>query len=103
MKAIGRSKRFAEKWLSQHMLKGDQKKASEIAQRLADVKQYASHGMVIDSKEAAQMGLVVEDLGQDNELWQRLWRLHLAYEVQVMQAGFTKIFESRKVSLPFSA
>jgi hypothetical protein len=38
VKVMGRAKQSAEKWLSRHMLKGDQEKAKEIAEKLASVR-----------------------------------------------------------------
>lgn len=99
-KSKERSKQFAQKWLGKHMLKDKPEVAKEIAARLADVKQYQSHGMVIDRSEAQQMGLNVRYLDMEDNLWQMLWRLHLAYDVLCRNDGISKIFESRKISLP---
>lgn len=102
-KASQRSEQFAEKWLRKYMLKDvsdeDQDLPKAIAEKLGDVKQYSSHGMVIDRDEAKDLGLDVTALETDDPLWAKLWRLHLAFEVQCIQAGSSKIFESRKVSL----
>ena len=102
-KAIGRSEQFAEKWLRRGMLANNPEKASEIAKRLTDVEQYRSHGMVIDRDEAKSMGLNVVFLEDGEALWDKLWRLHLAYEVErYRQPSLSKIFETRRVSVPFS-
>jgi len=102
-KAIGRSEQFAEKWLRRTMLKAEPKKASAIAKRLTDVDQYRSHGMVIDRDEARAMGLAVTFLEDGEDLWDKLWRLHLAYEVErYRQPSLSKIFETRRVSVPFT-
>lgn len=101
-KAIERSKQFAEKWLSKYMVP-DKNKAAEIASQLSDVEKFRSHGMVIDCEEAAQMGLKVLKLQREDDLWKALWRLHLHYEAECRDYGRTKIFESRKVSLPLSS
>lgn len=94
-KAIRRSEQFAEKWLVRFMLRQDQERAAQIARRLTDVEQYRSHGMVIDWREAREMGLNVSFLETDDSLWRQLWSLFLAYQIE----NLVKIFETRKVSL----
>jgi ATP-dependent protease ClpP protease subunit len=99
-KAIERSKQFAEKWLCKHMLKDDHEAAASIAERLVNDKAYiSSHGTVIDAEEASKLGLRVLSLDPDNDLWQRLWRLYLEYDVECRTGTFVKAFESRKVSV----
>ena len=94
-KAIRRSEQFAEKWLKKFMLRDGPEQAAQIAKRLTDVDQYRSHGMVIDWREAQEMGLNVSFLETDDPLWRQLWSLFLAYHIE----NVTKIFETRKVSL----
>jgi hypothetical protein len=98
-KAIRRSEQFAEKWLTTSMLKEEPEKAKEIARRLTDVDQYRSHGMVIDWKEAREMGLRVSFRTSDDPLWRQLWSLYLAYHVECQQKNLSKIFETRRVSI----
>jgi hypothetical protein len=101
-KAIERSERFAEKWLGRHMCKGDLEKAKKIAKELSDTKKYLSHAVVIDAKEAKKMGLNIESLGPENNLWQSIWRLYCFYEVDMRNAGLVKIYESSTVSISVS-
>jgi hypothetical protein len=98
-KALQRAEGFAKKWLSKYMLKDDQDQAAKIAARLIDVQTYSSHGMVIDWQEAKNLGLNVTYLDTDDAIWQKLWRLYLAYEVGASAQGYSKIFEGRKISL----
>lgn len=98
-KELAHSRQFAEKWLKRHMLANEPDKASEIAGKLCDVKQYASHGMVIDHKEAADMGLNIHFMEPDVSLWQEFWRLHLHYKLAVQQNRAAKIFESNRVAV----
>ncbi len=98
-KSIARAKRFAVKWLRQSQCKDSQRKAIRIASQLSDPKKYLSHGAVIDHTEAVKLGLQVLYVSPEEELWQRLWRLHCRYEVDSQQEKFSKIFESREVSL----
>lgn len=81
------------------MLQGDFPKAEDIAKKLADVRQYSSHGIVIDHEEAIKLGLNILFYDTDDPLWQLFWRLHLAYEVASQQTRAAKTFETRKVSL----
>ena len=94
-KAVRRSEQFAEKWLMKFMLRDDHERAGRIAKRLTDVDQYRSHGMVIDWREAMEMGLRVTFSSSDDPLWRQLWSLFLAYQIE----NVTKIFETRRVSL----
>ena len=99
-KAIERSKRFAYKWLSKYMFKGDHKKAATISDKLNNVEKYIMHGVVIDSKEAKdEIGLNIEYLDPNNELWQAFWRIYCQYEVDIRKLGVNKIFESNRVYL----
>jgi hypothetical protein len=58
-KALQRSEQFAERFLKQHMLKGDPTKATAIARELNDVKKHLWHGAVNDAARAIDMGLKV--------------------------------------------
>lgn len=98
---MGRSQRFAEKWLAKHMLKDDPKTAKQLASELCNVKKWLSHGVVIDADEAARLGVKVVKLERDDELWKLIWYLHCCYGVLFRRTGVAKIFESTKVSLPF--
>lgn len=100
-KAIKRSEQFAEKWLKKFMLREDHERATDIAKRLTDVDQYRSHGMVIDSAEALEMGLAVEYFSDDNPIWRELWRLYLDYQLECQGSRCAKIFETRKISVQF--
>ena len=99
-KAIERSEQFAEKWLRKSQCKRAPKKAKRIAKALTDTERYLSHGTVIDHKEASSIGLRVEYLNSDDELWQRIWRLYCTYEIDIREEQVAKVFESEAVSLP---
>ncbi len=98
-KELRHSREFAEKWLKKYMLKNDANKAETIAEKPADVKQYSSHGIMIDHEEAVNLGLKIQYYESDDALWQLFWRLHLGYEVAVQQTRAAKVFETRKVSI----
>jgi ATP-dependent protease ClpP protease subunit len=101
-KAVERSKSFAKKWLQRYMCIGDEAKAERIAEELANVKKYLSHGYVIDYEEARKIGLTVEYLPPSDTLWQALWRLYCTYEIDIRSKQLVKIFESADVSLSLS-
>jgi ATP-dependent protease ClpP protease subunit len=94
-----RAEGFAQKWLKAHMLKADHPTAEAIASQLANVKQYSSHGMVIDHREAQNLGLNVEYQDPDSALWGCLWKLHASYDMMCRGSNVAKIMESRRVSL----
>jgi Serine dehydrogenase proteinase len=99
--AIARSEQFAKKWLTQYQCAGDHEKAAEIAANLGDVKRHLSHGAVIDHAAAGEMGLQVEYLAPDSDLWNALWRLYCDYVGAMRGAGPAQIFESSRVSLAY--
>lgn len=96
-----RSQRFAEKWLKKYMLKDDPVAAERLAADLCNVKEWLSHGVVIDADEAAKRGVNVKKLRQDDNLWEKIWYLHCCYGVLFRQTSIAKIYESTTVSLPF--
>ena len=59
---------------------------------------YHSHGSVIDCKEAGRLGLNVEYLAPEDELWQRLWLLYCMYDHDGRRDRHLKIFEGAAVS-----
>jgi hypothetical protein len=99
VKAIERSKQFARKWLEQYMCRQEPNKAEEIASRLCNAQRYASHGAVIDWREAQKLGLNVKYVHPVDQLWEAVWRLHTSYEVFVRRHQIAKIYETNKVSI----
>jgi len=99
VKAIERSKQFARNWLEQYMCKQDPSKAEQIASQLCDAQRYASHGAVIDWKEAEALGLKVRYVPPTNQLWEAIWRLHTSYEVFVRRQQIPKVYETSRVSI----
>lgn len=97
-KALLRSEQFAEKFLAKYMLKHDPAKAKEVAHALNNVQEHLSHGAVIDADRAIEMGLNVELLSYDDDLWQAYWRLYCDMRVSLGD-GNTRLYEGRKASL----
>jgi hypothetical protein len=81
------------------------KKANEIAEKLLSKQLFPVHGQFIDGETAKrELGLNVEVLDKDDELWKLLWEYYVRAEVQMnipMQHPLIKIkiFESSKASL----
>ncbi len=80
------------------------KKANEIAEKLLSKQLFPVHGQYIDGATAKRLGLEVEVLDKDDQLWKLIWDYYIRCEVQMgipLQAGLikTKLFESGKVSL----
>ncbi len=100
-KTKDRAKQFAIKWLKNYMCKDDEKKAQKIADELSNVKKYLSHGMVIDSKEAKKIGLSIEELEPESDLWKALWGLYCKYLVDMSYDKLVKVFESSRVSISY--
>ncbi len=73
--------------------------ALDMADKL--VKQYKTHGFVIDAKVAKQLlGNCVTVLDADQEVWQCMWRLHNAYDSYLKHKKYTvKIIETADVAL----
>jgi ATP-dependent protease ClpP protease subunit len=97
-KALLRSEQFAETFLTRYMLKDDPAKARAVAHELNDVKRHLSHGAVIDATRAIDMGLNVDLLPHDDDLWQAYWRLYCEMRLAWTGPG-SRLYEGRKASL----
>lgn len=101
-KALLRSEQFAQRFLSEHMLKDDPEKAKEVARELNSVAKHLSHGAVIDADRALEMGLEVKLLPYDDDLWSAYWRLYCDMML-ALQSPRAKLYEGRKASLLLTA
>lgn len=96
--ALKRSRQLAEALLRQGMLKDGN--WTKVAGDLTDNQRWLSqHGAVIDSEDAQTMGLKVEYLAPETELWQAYWRLYCDQRLAIGQEN-PKLFESDYASLP---
>jgi hypothetical protein len=106
------AKKTAARLLEKYMLKGAypkaavrSKKANAIAEKLLSKQLFPVHGQFIDGETAKrELGLTVEVLDKDDELWMLVWEYYVRSEVQMnipVQAPLVKIklFESSKASL----
>jgi hypothetical protein len=98
--ALERSRKLAEDLLKRGMLRDGS--WTKVAFDLTDNKRWLSqHGAVIDSEDAQVLGLHVEYLTPDSELWQAYWRLYCEQRLAV-GTEITKLFESDYASLPIT-
>jgi hypothetical protein len=98
--ALERSRKLAEDLLKRGMLRDGS--WTKVAFDLTDNKRWLSqHGAVIDSEDAQDLGLHVEYLPPDSELWQAYWRLYCEQRLAVGIEN-PKLFESDYASMPFN-
>jgi hypothetical protein len=97
-KALRRSQDLAEGFLKRFSLKDDPDKAHEIALELNNVKKYQSHGAVIDAERADEIGLRVNMLKPDDDLWQAYWRLYCQGRI-ALERPTQRLYEGQRVSL----
>lgn len=69
--------------------------AERVAKTLGTRDTYFSHGSTIDHREAANLGLKIQVLNHDDEVWQRIWLLYSMYDFDCRRDGFLKVLESR--------
>ena len=94
--ALQQSRKLAKTLLTNGMMKG--KPEAEIdatVQSLASRDIYHSHGSAIDDNEATRLGLKIEYLPPEDELWKRIWLLHCMYERDCRAKQYLKLFEGR--------
>lgn len=101
-KAINFSTQFAERWLSQYMLKDDPTKAKSIAKALSDNRRWLSHGKRIGIKEALDLGLKVESIPRKSKLWKLLWEYYGRAQTMMNATGTIKTFECKTMGINFS-
>jgi len=100
-KAINFSRQFAERWLSQYMLKNDHAKAKEIAKALSDNRRWLSHGKRIGIKEALDLGLEVEAIDRKSKFWKLLWEYYGRAQMKMNATGTIKLFECKTIGINF--
>jgi len=100
---INFSRNLAFNWLSNHMLRGDPKKAKEIADALSDNRRWLSHGKRIGIKEAKDLGLKVTRIKKDSKLWKLLWEYYSRVQIMLNSTGNAKLFETNSMGIKFQA
>ena len=99
--ALANSQQFAEKWLSNHILKNNKRQAKIVSRWLSDGKTYKSHGKGIDYYEAKEkLKLDVERIDPKTELWSMIWELYVRSVVYIQNnTSISVLFENNQTSL----
>ena len=102
--ALQQSKSLASRLLTSGMMQD--RTTDEIAatvEALATRDKFPSHGSVVDHREAIAIGLTVEYLPPDDELWRRIWLLYCMYDHDCRTDRLLKVYEGRARSLAIAA
>ncbi|MGB9149299.1 MAG: hypothetical protein WCB36_03550 [Burkholderiales bacterium] len=96
------TRKLAKYLLSTGMMSRQIKDIDDVIEKIATRNHYPSHGSVIDTKEAKELGLSVTEHLITDPLWQKIWLLRTMYQYDCGVNGYAKIFESTKVSAAVS-
>lgn len=96
--AVDRTRRFAENQLKRGMFR-DGGNSTATASQLLDPKRWHSHSQMISWSDAVHesIGLAVEYLEPESELWQRYWQLYTYQRLAIKDEQ--KLFDSEFASL----
>ena len=101
--ALQQTQSLASRLLANVMMKGkSQQEIDDVVKRLSSRDTYASHGSVIDHREATALGLNVTYLPPGDEVWERIWLLYCIYEHDCRKSNYLKIFEGQVRSTAIS-
>jgi ClpP class serine protease len=102
--ALQQTRGLALKLLTDGMMKGSTpEKIEETVDALSSRKKFFSHGSVINHLEAKQLGLAVEYLQPDDELWKKVWLLYCMYDHDCRRDRYLKVFEGPLISTSIAA
>ncbi|MDX1919997.1 MAG: hypothetical protein SFU25_04590, partial [Candidatus Caenarcaniphilales bacterium] len=59
---------------------------------------YPVHSAVISGEDAQEIGLKINLLNQNDELWKKIWLLFCMYDYDSKLEGISKFFEGSRVS-----
>ncbi len=96
--ALRRTRTIAENQLQHGMFRASPGNHTAIPGKLLDPERWLSHGQMISAADAVDIGLAVEILPADDELWQLFWQLHCYQRLDLTERH--KLFESSYASLP---
>lgn len=92
--SVERMREMAKKLLKEGMLSdADEEKLEIVIKKISSSDTYKSHGAVVDFSEAQELGLAVEWMPPEEELWRRVWLLYCCYEYDAKLKGLGKITE----------
>lgn len=98
--ARNRARVFAEDQLKLGMFRAPKTgNFTQIAADLLDTTKWLSHGQMIGQQEAKDIGLAVEYLDPEDELWKGYWQLYCYQRLEIKEKQ--KLFESNFASLAF--
>lgn len=98
--ARDRARVFAEDQLKFGMFRAPKTgNFTQIAADLLDTTKWLSHGQMIGHQEAKDIGLTVEYLEPQNDIWQSYWQLYCFQRLEIKEKQ--KLFESNYASLVF--
>ena len=102
--AIEQTRKLASRLLKNGMKKGaDDAEIEKLVDKLLTRQTYLSHGSVIDHTEADALGLRVEYLRPEDELWQAFRLLRCLYEADSRKNRYLKVFEGNRLSSAIQA
>lgn len=96
--AIKQTKKLATNLLTSGMMAGSNPaQIVDVVDKLASRDHFHSHGSVIDHREAQQLGLQIDYLQPESDLWRKIWLLRCMYAYDAKSRGVAKMFESSRV------
>lgn len=98
--AVKRMRQLAFNILQSGMMSGKGKQEiDDVISKISSANGYMSHGAVIDYDEACSLGLSVNFLKPDDDLWKRFWLLYCMYDYDTKANGIGRIIEGEKFSI----
>ncbi len=98
-KAIELSETLVASWLSMNMLASDKNredKVNKIVDALSDHKNSLTHSRHIDALQAKEIGLIIEDMEDDDTLQDKILTVHHAFVHTLGRANVKKIIENHE-------
>lgn len=98
--AVARMRQLALSILQKGMMSSkDVAEIQDVLGKISSSNGYKSHGAVIDYSEALSLGLSVEYLPPDDELWRRIWLLYCMYDHDTKANSIGRIIEGTRFSI----
>lgn len=98
--AVQRMRQLAFNLLQTGMMSGKTNaEIDEVLNKISNSTGYKSHGAVIDFGEASSLGLSVDFLRPNDDLWKRLWLLYCMYDYDTKANNIGRIVEGERFSI----